>query len=95
MIKRFGEEERCFMDDDAYQYVISFCIAQIGENINHLSDELTEKYPEIHWKGIYGMRNIISHAYSGIDLEKIWNTTNEEIPVLKTMCEKILKELKP
>ena len=95
MIKRFGEEEYDFMSDDAYQYTVSFCISQIGEAINRLSAELTEKYPEVHWRGIYGMRNIISHAYSDIDLEKIWNTTIEEIPMLKETCEKILRELRP
>ena len=41
----------------------------IGEASNHLSDELTEKNPDIPWADIVGLRNILVHQYFGIDLK--------------------------
>jgi len=41
---------------------------QIGENIKSLPPEMTKKYPDVHWRGIAGMRDIIAHGYEGIDL---------------------------
>jgi uncharacterized protein with HEPN domain len=76
-----------------YQYACSFCITQIGEQANMLSPELTSKYPDIHWKGIYRMRNVISHGYEEIDIPRVWYSIDEEIPILKEACEKILYEL--
>jgi len=58
-----------------------------------LSWELTEKYREINWGDIAGMRNIIAHGYDRINLGTMWFSIAEEIPVLKATCEKILREM--
>jgi len=89
----FGNDEEDFMEKTSYQYACSFCITQIGENVNQLSPEITARYPEIHWKGIYRMRYVIAHGYEEIDLARLWNSITEEIPILKETCKKILYEL--
>ena len=93
-VDRFGADEDDFIHDQQYHDVCSFYITQVRENIKSLSSELIQKYPEIHWRGLIGMRNIISHAYRDIDFEIIWVTILNEVPLLKETCEKILKELK-
>lgn len=90
---RFGRSPEDFIDDLDYQHGCSFCISQIGENIKFLPSELIGEYPSVHWKGIAGMRDIISHGYHGIDLETIWAFITEEIPILRDVCEKILRAL--
>jgi uncharacterized protein with HEPN domain len=92
-IDRFGDKEDDFIHDQHYHDVCSFYVTQIGENAKNLSTGIKEKYPETHWKGIVGMRNIISHAYQDTDLEMIWITILNEAPLLKGTCEKILREL--
>ena len=57
-------------------------IFQIGELSNHLSDELKESFPDIPWHNIYGIRNIIAHAYIIVDKSKIWETAENDVPVL-------------
>jgi uncharacterized protein with HEPN domain len=58
-----------------------------------LSKRLTEKYSEISWRNIAGMRDIIAHGYDGIILETMWVSITEDIPVLKDVCERILNDL--
>jgi len=67
---------------------------QIGENIKSLPPEMTKKYPDVHWRGIAGMRDVIAHGYEGIDLARIWYAITDDIPVLRDACEKILIELR-
>ena len=44
----------------------------IGEASKHIPDEIIEKYPNIPWRKMYGLRNIVSHEYFGIDYETLW-----------------------
>ena len=92
-LSEIDKDEEEFAYNIDYQQICSFCVLQIGENIKYLSPELTKKYPEIRWKGFSGMRDIIAHGYERINLEVVWLTMTEDIPALKTACEKILKEL--
>jgi len=65
---------------------------QAGENIKKLSPKLKKKHPEIDWKGLTGMRDIIVHGYHRVDLEEVRITIKEEIPVLKEVCKKIMNK---
>lgn len=52
----------------------------IGEASNNLPNKIREQYPEVPWNEMYGLRNIISHQYFGIDLELIWNIITSQLP---------------
>lgn len=66
------------------------CIIQIGELANRLSDETKESAPNIPWRAIKGMRNLHAHDYEKVDLEIVWNTLLEDVPVLKHSLENLL-----
>jgi len=91
-MNEFGDDADVFMNNRAYQHACSFCILQIGENAGNLSKELRDRYPEIEWGKMKGMRNIIAHGYHGIDLEAVWVAMTEDVPILKGVCEKILRD---
>lgn len=65
----------------------------IGEASNHISLEIKEKYPEIEWEAMRGMRNFVIHEYFGVDIASVWNTAINDIPVLKNQIEKVIKEI--
>lgn len=79
---RFGDNYESFASDLDYQDVINMNIFQIGELVNQLTDETKEKYSDIPWHQIYGIRNIMAHAYIQIDSKTIWDTVKNDIPFL-------------
>lgn len=69
----------------------------IGESVKKI-DKITEgqlflKYPSIEWKGVKGMRDIISHHYFDVDAEIIYETCKHKIPELKGVIKRILDDI--
>ena len=54
----------------------------VGEAAKHLNEETCRQMPEIEWKKIKGLRDIVAHEYFGIDVEIIWNIVCCKIPEL-------------
>ncbi|MFI5195482.1 MAG: DUF86 domain-containing protein [Chitinophagales bacterium] len=50
-------------------------LAIIGEAARYISDETKDKYKEIEWRKMTGMRNVMMHKYFDIDYEAIWKAT--------------------
>lgn len=52
----------------------------IGEAANNIPEDFTSSYPNIPWKKMYGLRNLIAHKYFGIDYENIWKIISKQMP---------------
>ncbi len=66
-------------------------IEVIGEGVKNLSKEIKEKYSEIPWKDISGMRDKSIHFYFGVDIEIVWEVIKNDNPNLYEEIEKIMK----
>ena len=64
----------------------------IGEAVRHVSKDLRSSYSEIPWQDIAGMRDKLIHDYFGVDLEKVWLTAQEDLPVLKEQVQGIMND---
>ncbi len=65
--------------------------AVIGEAARHVPSEVEGKYPIIPWARMRGMRNVVVHEYSGIDLVIIWETATGDLPPIVPLLQRILE----
>ncbi len=65
----------------------------IGEAVKSLSKKIRIQNPHIPWEDIAGMRDKLIHHYFGVDIDKVWNTVQDEIPTLKDDIIKILDKI--
>lgn len=66
----------------------------IGEAVSKLPPDIKNKYKEVPWRDIKGFRNILVHAYFGVDKEFIWNIINTDLKNLLKITKKIKSDLK-
>jgi uncharacterized protein with HEPN domain len=64
----------------------------MGEAAKRLSKEIKDKYSEIPWRDITGMRDKLIHDYFGVDIEAVWDTVMRDIPVLKSKLREMRKQ---
>lgn len=85
-----GMDLHAFMDDSKTFESVLYNIQIIGEAANKIPMEIREKHPDIDWRGIIGMRNVIVHGYFYVDPETVWKTVHSSIPILSEQIQKIL-----
>ena len=80
-----------FIKDDKTVRATVFSISQIGELVKDLDDEFTNKYNNIMWSKIKGLRNRIVHDYDGIQLNIVWQIIKNNLPELTKDIDNIIK----
>jgi uncharacterized protein with HEPN domain len=76
---------------------IAMMLIAIGENIKKIDKntkgKVLERFPEIHWPGVKGTRDIIAHDYFGIDHEEIYNICVNDLLSLKQTMNRMREEI--
>jgi uncharacterized protein with HEPN domain len=91
-VERYASRGRAAFDaDELVRTWMVHHLQIIGEACRALSPELRDRHPEVPWRAIVGMRNILVHSYFDIDAEAVWNAVERDVPALKATIERILR----
>jgi uncharacterized protein with HEPN domain len=85
-----GVTEEEFEGSDLLQDATMRQLGIIGEAARKVSQEIRNAHPEIPWSEIIGMRNRLIHEYSRINLQRVWDTIQNDIPRLITLIEPLV-----
>lgn len=89
-IKNKSREE--FLENEMLQDAVVRKFEIVGEATKNIPKEFREKYPQILWKELAGLRDILIHSYFGADIERVWAAIEKDLPKLKENISKIIKE---
>lgn len=82
-----------FIGDKRSLNAVIRSIEVVGEATKNIPDDMRERYPQIPWKEMAGMRDKLIHLYFGVDKEVVWLVVKDRIPSLRPQIEQILQDL--
>ncbi|MBI5967892.1 MAG: DUF86 domain-containing protein [Deltaproteobacteria bacterium] len=82
-----------FMQDDKTKSAVVRKLEIIGEATKNIPRQIREKYRELPWTDMAGLRDKIAHFYFGIDYEIVWEVVKKRLPEIKPIIHKVLKEM--
>jgi len=84
-------KEQLIADQKTYDAVVRN-LEILGETAKHVSDELRSQMPNVEWRKIAGMRDLLAHAYFGIDNNILWDVVTNKVPNLLESVTAFLNE---
>jgi len=81
-----------FLQDGTLKRAFVRSIEIIGEATKKVPADIRDKYPQLEWRAMAGMRDKLIHDYFGIDYDIVWDVVTNKIPGLHQKVKKILGE---
>lgn len=86
----FNEEQ--FSRDATIKHAFMRSIEIIGEASKKVPSKIKNRYPDVEWRAMAGIRKRLMHDYFGVDDDIIWDVVQNKIPILHDQIVKILDQ---
>ena len=87
-----GKDLSAFCADEMAYDAVLRNLQIIGEAAKAVPVDVRQGHPEVDWKGMAGLRDVLAHAYFGLDDETLWDVVTAKIPRLRNQIRQILAE---
>jgi uncharacterized protein with HEPN domain len=77
-----GMDFAAFQGDQRTIRAVLYDLVVLGEAAKGVSPDTRERFPEVRWKAVAGMKDIATHQYHGIMLDLVWETASVRVPEL-------------
>jgi len=80
-------------EDLQREFALQRAFEVIGEATKQLDPSLRERYPDVPWDDMAGMRDVIIHKYFAVELEVVWNAIHDRFPEIRPHLRRILSDM--
>ena len=87
-----GRSKDQVFDDDIRADAVLLNLHIIGEAVKKLPGDLRERYSDVAWREIAGLRDVIAHTYFALDSDILWDAVEREVPVLVNAVKRIIRK---
>ena len=82
-----------FLADEKTVYAVVRALEIVGEAAKRIPQDIRDRYPQIPWRSMAGIRDKLIHDYVNVSLEVVWKTLSEDLPTLLPMIERVIDEM--
>jgi uncharacterized protein with HEPN domain len=88
-----GMDFAAFEADEKTAFAVVRALEIVGEAAKKIPPEVRQRYSDLPWREMAGMRDKLSHDYFGVDLRRVFETVRQDLPPLRASLEKILQDI--
>lgn len=89
-----GLDTHTFVADSKTTYAVVRALELIGEAAKKIPSSIRRRYPDVEWSAMAGMRDRLTHEYFGVNLDVVWQTVQEDLPILRPRLRSIIQEIR-
>ncbi len=88
-----GVDFEAFVANDEKVFAVIRALEIVGEAAKHVPQLVRRRYPRIPWWEMAGMRDKLTHEYFGVNLRRVWETVQKDLPALEPLIAEILADI--
>jgi uncharacterized protein with HEPN domain len=87
-----GMDEAAFKDNRTVQLAVMRCLEVMGEAAHHVPREVQNRCPDVNWRLMNDMRNVLIHAYADVNLVVLWDAVTNDVTPTRERLIRFLEE---
>jgi uncharacterized protein with HEPN domain len=87
-----GLDYEAFVANPIMQLAVTRCLEVIGEAARHVPPDVQARCPDVAWRQMNDMRNVLIHAYASVDLGLVWGAATVDVPPTRARLVQLLAD---